>query len=81
MDFKLKRAELITLVITAIVLSGIVFRLFNDPEGPNLLVVGVMAGVVFALSFIVYKISNTKKLINALFIQFVLVISAYFLLK
>jgi hypothetical protein len=81
MDLKSNKIELTTLAIVAIVLSRIMFYFLHDPEGPNLLVVGIIAAILFALSFIVYKISNTKKLLNGLFIQFVLIISAYFLLK
>ncbi|MES2315825.1 MAG: hypothetical protein V4486_03815 [Patescibacteria group bacterium] len=81
MNLQSKKTELITLAITAIVLSRIMFYFFHDPEGPNLLVVGVAAAIVYALSFAVYNLSNTKKLLNAIFIQFIIIISAYFLLK
>ena len=62
------------------------FLFFNDPEGPNLLVVLVMAAIIYFLSLAVY-VSNLsllsptgfKKLLMAIFIQITIAIVFYFL--
>jgi hypothetical protein len=40
----------LVLVVTAMNLSRGIFYLFNDPEGPNLLIVSVFAAIIFAVS-------------------------------
>lgn len=38
------------LVVTAMIFSRGIFYLFNDPEGPNLLIVTAFAAIIFAVS-------------------------------
>ncbi|MDQ5949350.1 MAG: hypothetical protein QG589_476 [Patescibacteria group bacterium] len=59
MYFKSKKISLFILGITSLVCSRAMFVFFNDPEGPNLLVVVGMAGVIYFLSLVVY-IFNTS---------------------
>ena len=54
MHFISKKVSLVILGITAIVCSKVLFLFFNDPEGPNLLVVTVMTAIVYVLSLAVY---------------------------
>lgn len=55
MYFKSKKISLVILGITALICSRILFALFNDPEGPNLLIVTVMALFIYFLSLTVYS--------------------------
>ncbi len=85
MYFKSKKTPLLILGITAIVCSRALFSFFNDPEGPNLLVVTVMALIIYCVSLPVYLYSSSsvgfKRLLLAIFIQLLLVIVLYFCLK
>jgi hypothetical protein len=54
MHAKFKDRSLLILAVTAVACSRIMFALFNDPEGPNLLVVTVMAAIIYLLSSPVY---------------------------
>ena len=85
MHFKSKRTTLLLLAITAILFSRALFLFFNDPEGPNLLVVVGTAVIVFFLSLSVYiskfSMIGLKKLLLAIFIQIVLVVGLYFCLS
>jgi hypothetical protein len=58
------------------------FALFNDPEGPNLLIVVVMAAILYALSWAVYSFvpltSSLKKLLLAIFFQIIIVAGLFF---
>jgi hypothetical protein len=78
-----KKSSLVILGITAIILSRLPFVFFNDPEGPNLLVLSVAAAIVFFVSLATYLfgISNYKRLLTAVFIQVCLVAAFYFILK
>ena len=59
------------------------FLFFNDPEGPNLLVVIVMAGIVYVVSLGVYLFvpptASLKRLVLTIFVQILLVMVFYFL--
>ena len=85
MNFNSKKTSLILLGLTAAVCSRTLFSFFNDPEGPNLLVVMVMAVIVFLPSLALYvfnsSITGFKKFWLALLIQIVLVAGLYFVLK
>ena len=85
MYFKSKKTPFLILGITAIVCSRALFSFFNDPEGPNLLVVTVMALIIYCVSLPVYLYSSSivgfKRLLLAIFIQLLLVIVLYFCLK
>lgn len=48
------KRPLLILAITAAICSRTVLALFDDPEGPNLLVVGVLAAVIFVISIAPY---------------------------
>ena len=58
MYFKSKRVSLVILGITALVCGRSVFSFFNDPEGPNLLIVFGMTVIIYALSVPLY-VSNS----------------------
>jgi hypothetical protein len=83
--FNSKKVQLVVLGVTALVLSRLMFWLFNDPEGPNLLVVTVFAAIVYLLSFAVYKLNRSvalgKKLLLTIFTQAVIVACFYYFLK
>ncbi|MGF7074753.1 hypothetical protein ABIC84_002696 [Mucilaginibacter sp. 3215] len=84
--FRSKQVSLIMLAVTAIICSRLLFFLFNDPEGPNLLIVGGLALALFLLSWAVYvlgpfKINGFKRLFAAICIQLLLVIGLYFYMK
>jgi hypothetical protein len=85
MYFKSKRISLIILGITSIICSRAMFVLFNDPEGPNLLIVLVTAAIVYFLSLAVYlfnfSISGSKKLSLAILIQVIIVAGLYLCLN
>jgi hypothetical protein len=85
MFFTSKKSALVILGITALICSRTLFAFFNDPEGPNLLVVIVMAAILYLPSLAVLAFNATaagsKKLIAALLIQIGLVIIFYFLLS
>ena len=83
MYFKSKKISLLILGLTSIAASRIMFLLFNDPEGPNLLVVMGMAVIVYFLSLAVYlfNLSGPKKLLLAILIQIITVTGLYFSLK
>jgi hypothetical protein len=54
MYFKSKKIPLLILGATSLVCSRGMFIFFDDPEGPNLLVVTVMALIIYLLSMMVY---------------------------
>lgn len=81
-----KKTSLLILAITSLVCSRTLFFFFNDPEGPNLLVVTIMAAIIYALSLAVYffkKFPTTglKRLLLTVLIQIVIVVGFYFGLK
>jgi hypothetical protein len=67
------------LAITAVVASRVMFAFFDDPEGPNLLIVAVLAGVLYGISLLAYRLSPlpATKLPYAIFIQVLLVTVLY----
>ncbi len=80
-----KKASLLILGITAFVLSGLTLHLFNDPEGPNLLVVLGAAVVLYIVSLGAYSLSRSvvggKKLVLSIVVQVVVAVIFYLLLK
>jgi len=54
MYLKSKKTALLILGIASVVCSRAVFFFINDPEGPNLLVVMVLAVLIFFISLGVY---------------------------
>ncbi|NCD68196.1 hypothetical protein [Mucilaginibacter agri] len=86
MDFNSKKLSLVLLGATAIVCSRTLFFFFNDPEGPNLVVVGGMAIAIYLLSFAAYafmpsKIEGLKRFSIAVCLQILAVIVLYFFMK
>lgn len=80
-----RKASLLLLSITALASSRTLFALFNDPEGPNLLIVTGLGAILYFASLAVYardsSVTDLKKFFFALSIQILLVIGLYFLLK
>ncbi len=76
-----KTVSKLILFITAIVCSKVLFALFDDPEGPNLLIVVVMTAVIFctSLPILVWKstLTELKKLFWAVFVQVLFTIVLY----
>ena len=76
-----KKASLLLLVITAFVCSRTLFFLFHDPEGPNLLIVTVLALLLYCASVIAWRFipatSTSKKLLFAICTQLLIVIGLY----
>jgi hypothetical protein len=60
------------------------FAFFDDPEGPNLLIVTVIAAIVYGLSFALYRFLpltreyNLKRLLLTILIQIIIVTVFYF---
>ncbi len=85
MNLKSKKTQLIILGATALVCSRIMFALFNDPEGPNLLIVVVVAAIVYGLSLGVSSffppVTGHKKLLLTVATQIIIVTGSYFFLK
>ena len=84
--FKSKRISLIILAATSFICSRMLFVFFHDQEGPNLLIVGVLALVVYLLSLAAYlfgpsKVMGIQRLLATMGIQILLLIVLYFLMK
>lgn len=75
MHLNFKNSSLVLLLITAFASSRLMFALINDPEGPNLLVVTVMAAVIYLMSSAIYlsnvypSLTGFKRSSAAIFIQ------------
>ena len=83
---KSKNISLVILGATAILCSRTLFFFFNDPEGPNLLIVGGLALAIYLLSFAAYvfvpsKMKGLKKLSVIVCVQILSVIGLYFIMK
>ena len=86
MYFKSKKISLIILGVTALICSRILFFFFNDPEGPNLLIVAAFAIAVYFISLAAYifspsKITGLKRFSLVFCIQILSVIGIYFCMK
>ncbi|OCX51407.1 hypothetical protein BEL04_15375 [Mucilaginibacter sp. PPCGB 2223] len=84
--FKSKKTSLIVLAATAVICSRMFFFFFNDPEGPNLLIVTGFALAVYSLSAAAYlfapvKITGAKRLSAVIFLQILSVTGLYFCMK
>lgn len=84
--FKSKKISLVILGATAILCSRALFFFFNDPEGPNLLIVGGLAIAIYFLSFAAYlfvpsKMKGVTKLSVVVCVQILSVIGLYFCMK
>ena len=58
---KSNRIALIISAITSLILSRSVFLFIDDPEGPNLLIVVVMALVIYLLSLSLYLYKPSER--------------------
>jgi hypothetical protein len=76
-----KKTSLALLVITAFACSRTLFFLFHDPEGPNLLIVTVLALLLYGASFIAWLFipatTASKKLLFGIGTQLLLVTGLY----
>lgn len=85
MNFTSKRAAFIILGITALVCSRVMFVFFHDSEGPNLLIVAVVAAVIYGLSLLKYRLSpastGAMKLSLALLAQILVTLGIYLILN
>jgi hypothetical protein len=81
MQIDTKKTSLLLLVITAFACSGTLFRLFDDPEGPNLLVVTVLALLLYGASFIAWEFTPattaSKKLLCGVGTQLLIIAGLY----
>lgn len=83
MYFESKKVALFGLGITALLCSRLVFFFFDDPEGPNLVVVIGLALILYLPSLVIYsflRVANAKKFWVAILIQVVLATALYFCL-
>ncbi len=86
MNFQSKKTSLVLLGVTAILCSRTLFFFFNDPEGPNLVIVGGLAMVIYFLSFGAYvfvpcKITGFQRLLIAICVKVLFVIGLFFCMK
>ncbi len=85
MNFNSKKTSLIILGITSLLISRLMFAFFDDPEGPNLLVVFGMAAILYVLSLAKYlfnsKTIGREKLLLTICIQIIIATVFYFFLK
>ena len=87
MHMNFKNWSLIILLITAFACSRTMFAFINDPEGPNLLVVTVMAGVIYLTSSAIYlstfypSLTGFKRSSAAIFIQIFVATCFYLALR
>ena len=81
MPLKSKRTSLLLLVVTALVCSRALFFFFHDPEGPNLLIVTVLALILYSASFIAWRFipatTASKKLFFGICTQLLIVTGLY----
>jgi hypothetical protein len=74
------KTSLLLLVITALVCSRTLFFFFHDPEGPNLLIVTVLALILYSASFIAWRFIHataSKKILFAICTQLLIVTGLY----
>jgi hypothetical protein len=75
MHVNFKNRSLLILAITAVACSRTMFAFFNDPEGPNLLVVIGMAAAIYLVSSAAYlsnfypSLTGFKRSLATIFIQ------------
>ena len=81
MPLESKKLSFLLLVITALVCSRTLFFFFHDPEGPNLLIVTVLALLLYSASLIAWRYipatTTSKKLLFAIGTQLLIVTSLY----
>lgn len=85
MDFNSKKASTIVSGIVSLVLSMAWFSFINDPEGPNLLVIAVLALILYfsslAVGSFITHATGLKRLLFVIGIQIIIAIGLYFLMN
>ncbi|GAB2984720.1 hypothetical protein GCM10027049_23470 [Mucilaginibacter puniceus] len=86
MYFKTKKISLIILGATALAFSRILFFLFDDPEGPNLLIVSIFALAIYLFSVGIYlfapsQIKSVKRISAVIVIQILTITMLYLFMK
>lgn len=83
-----KHISYLVLALIAVILSGGMLRMINDAEGPNLLIVGVFAAVIFGASLAVnyfhssnLVVTGKARLIIAVVVQIITTAILYFFLR
>jgi hypothetical protein len=75
------------MVITALAFSRLVFAVFHDPEGPNLLVVTALAAVIYLVSIAVYlpniypSVRGGTRTATAIFVQILVAAGVYLVMR
>ncbi len=81
MQFTSTKKSLLLLGMTAFACSRTLFFLFNDPEGPNLLIVTVLALILYVASLFAWRFipatTASKKLFFAICTQVLIVTGLY----
>jgi hypothetical protein len=83
----MKRNSYIILAISAVLLSRLTYVFFDDPEGPNLLVVTMLALVLYSLSYLVNsfyfstKVKEENRLLYSIFTQIFSAVVLFLILK
>jgi len=81
MQLTATKTSLLLLGITAFACSRTLFFLFHDPEGPNLLVVSVLAMILYIASFIAWRFipagTASKRLLLGICTQILIVTGLY----
>jgi hypothetical protein len=84
MNFTSKKTSLIILGVESLLVSRGMFSLFNDPEGPNLLIVVGTAAILYFLSLMPYFFNlstpGLKRFLLSFSIQIIAATSLYFFL-
>ncbi len=82
MVFKSTKISLLILGITAVLCSRLLFFFFNDPEGPNFLIVIGLAAVVYVISLAPFAFGSPanvpKRFLLAISVQILVVVGLYF---
>ena len=83
---KSKTVSLIILAVTAMICSRLLFFFFNEPDGPNLLIVIAMGLAVYFLSSVVYvfapvNMNSLMRIFAAVIVQILTVSCIYFFMR
>jgi hypothetical protein len=62
--FKSKKASPLILAVVSLIISRVIFLFVHDPEGPNLLVVIVLAALIYAVSLIIAYSLQRKQILR-----------------
>lgn len=88
MDSKQKKIPLLILAVTSLFCSRTMFYFFDDPEGPNLLVVTGMAVIIYFLSLAIRVFhplhltsTKSKDVLLTIVIQIIITTGIYFCLN